>query len=300
MRIRGDKIQYLFIGLACLVLGIVGFFITDKKTNVYQKDIVDISANSGYDWDDLKSDMHVKLTVDNSFGYYMYTTNTKRTNDVSRNYMILDYNQSKKTYGHMMGVEIQSHYFKQWEKLVKNTSSKEIGTFETVTIEGYTAKMDSEQAGYFREYLRDLGFSEKDINEMMSPYFVVAQSKAGFLAYKYFFVAVTIGSVAFLVILIISHNHEAEEKAARFEEPDEYYRPEPLRPKKNEDFQPYIPYERPPAENPAPTQETGGNTETSEYPNIPEAPRGEMKIVKSESFGNFAQYYAETKDKKEE
>ncbi len=143
------------------------------------------------DWTTLKSGQHIEVYLDFVLEPFEITTDTKNNNDVSAIYTVPDL-QISDTDGHIymthfIGVRANARDFSVYDKIVdaswkwwEDTSgSTELGDSGFKYINGSLKKMSSKERGFLESYLKDAGYTNEEINEMIIPYVLVENGSFG-------------------------------------------------------------------------------------------------------------------------
>ena len=162
---------FLILGIALAVLGGKGLVTSVLPA----KDIYDPEL----DWTKLKSGQRVCVNIDYLWDCYEVTTDDYGK-EVTREYALPDLRFEPEVYvAHFIGVTARSDEFSQFDKLVEDSLDWDYGEYELlgergyIPYDGYLKKMDKEDLAFFQSYLKNVGYSESEINDMIVPFLLV-------------------------------------------------------------------------------------------------------------------------------
>lgn len=129
--------------------------------------------------DQFKSQL-VDANIKESFGCYLeaYERNTKtnqtRTTDL---YYIILTGDENSTDWRYMSVKVPPSYESKLEDITENTYNGQLS--DPLLLSGKIKKLDAEELSYFKDFFRDEGFTDEEIDEATLPYYIdVFNSKA--------------------------------------------------------------------------------------------------------------------------
>ena len=168
-----SKTRGLVMGIGFLVIGI-GLIIygTILSINLRQPP-VDLY---NVDWNTLHANQHVEMDVDFLMDCYMeYEKDGKVT---SAFYVMPEFKEDEEGlyFGHFMGVAATSSEFAKFDTIVDKSyewwgnEDAEWNTTDLVHVDGYLRKMSANDKKYMTEYLQEIGYSDEDIKQLISPY----------------------------------------------------------------------------------------------------------------------------------
>ena len=177
-RFFGGIASYV-IAILFLAGGIGAFFYLKNQNatgNSYNtsSSVVNITPDSGYDWNKISDGMHVTLTANNNGGYYEYPG--KGDKPGHRIYFVYNYSQKTNSYDRMIGVWVEPSDYNKWESLEFKLSKD--AYLPTITVTNYVRSMTGEEYSDIRNTLLLSG--DYDVDETMEtivPY-IIAPSAA--------------------------------------------------------------------------------------------------------------------------
>lgn len=111
-----NKIFGFIVSIFLIGLGLVGLFYLSRPKEYSDTTLENISPGSGYNWENIEDGMYVKLDANNQLGYYSYKKDDNGK-DITRLYLVCDYNQISNSYSHIIGVMVDSEEFDKWDSL---------------------------------------------------------------------------------------------------------------------------------------------------------------------------------------
>lgn len=176
--------------------GLVYYFIPVK---VDDQELVDITPDTGYNWEDITDGMYVTLEANNIGGYYSIKQD-ENGNDLIRYYIVYNYSQKYQTWNHIILVYARDYEFAKWDALDSN-ELKPGKYLKTVTVTNYARKMEQYEFKNVRnDYLIEGVDDIDELEKLIIPYII--EPKEEFRKSKYVeigsFVVIGIG----LLILI--------------------------------------------------------------------------------------------------
>ena len=161
---------FLILGIALAVLGGKGL-VTSVMPAKYLYD-------ADCDWSKLKKGQRVYVDLD--YVWDWYEESTSDGNSVSRLYAVpetrYDGNENK-TY--FLSITARANEYSQFDKLAEDSYDYDMGEYEQlgergyIPYDGYLRKMDDEELGFLNNYLKECGFTETEINDMVIPLKIV-------------------------------------------------------------------------------------------------------------------------------
>ena len=162
---------FLILGIALAVLGGKGLV----TSVVPAKDIY----NPEFDWTTLKSGQRVYVKMDYIWDCYEVTTDDSGK-EVTRQYALPDIKFEPTVHmAHFIGITARADEFYQFDKLDEDSIDWENGEYEQlgergyIEYDGYLRKMKDQERGFLESYLKECGYSENEINDMIIPLVLV-------------------------------------------------------------------------------------------------------------------------------
>lgn len=128
---------------------------------------------------EIKSQL-VDVDLQYSFGCYLeeYERNTKtNVTKTTHLYYLTWTGDDNATDWRYLSVKLPVKYEKQMDAITENTYNELLS--EPLHLSGEIKKLDAEEISYFRSFLKELGFTDEDIDESTLPYYInVYASKA--------------------------------------------------------------------------------------------------------------------------
>ena len=172
MKIRLTLV-FLILGILLAILGGKGLVTSVLPA----KDIYDPEV----DWTKLKSGQRVYVNLDYIWDCYEVTTDDNGS-EVTRQYALPDIigdNEGNVYYAHFIGITARAAEFSQFDKLAEDSYDWDMGEYEQlgergyIPYDGYLRKMKDQEREFLESYLKDCGFSDSDIAEMIVPVILV-------------------------------------------------------------------------------------------------------------------------------
>ena len=157
-----------FIAVLLLLIGVGGFLFLKFKPVDQESAAIDISTETGYDWNNLTEGMHVVLNANNCAGYT--THSAKGGQETSRLYYVFNYSQKTNDYSKIIMIYTEPKDYASWDTLEKQKlSPKE--TLKTITVDAYTKKMTPAEFKDARNVMLTSGsFDMDELEDMIVPY----------------------------------------------------------------------------------------------------------------------------------
>ena len=164
--------------------------------------MVDISPEKEYDWGTIKEGMYVKLNANNQMGYYSYKKDDSGK-DISRIYLVYDYNQDKNTYSHLIGVWVDSKDFSEWESLESEQLSPS-KYLKEISVTNYVNKLPSTVLKSLKNSLAIERDDADEIGENLIPYYIGPEIMEDDMAiYRIVcWIAIAVGGITLLISII--------------------------------------------------------------------------------------------------
>lgn len=173
-RILGWRVPIILVaaGVCLLVVGVRGLIIGLLPA----KDLSD----PGLDWGTLHANQHV--TIDNVYtdGYYYYYSEDGA--DTARRYALIDVEniEGQDYMFYFMGINAKKDEFAKFDKISEQMVDWEYGDETTplptdiyIGRDGFLSKMDKDEVEALKDWVRELGWSEEDVNDAVIPYVVM-------------------------------------------------------------------------------------------------------------------------------
>ncbi len=156
-----------FFAVLLLLIGIGGFLFLKFRPVEPETAAVDISTDTGYDWNNITEGMHVVLNANNCAGYT--THSAKGGEETSRLYYVFNYSQKTNDYSKIIMIYTEPKDYAAWDALEnQKLSPKE--TLKTITVDGYTRKMTPAEFKDARNVMLTSGsFDMDELEEMIVP-----------------------------------------------------------------------------------------------------------------------------------
>lgn len=176
------KIKYWLITGFVVVIGVALLI----YAVIYSKSINGTAVNlydANLDWTTLKTNEHIAVDADLTFGYYESVTEDGK--ETSRHYFLCDLkkNDDGWYFAHAIGVIAnRTEDFRKWDRLADSTfalwtDSDFVWTEEPIHVDGLLRKMDDEEIGFARENLQNIGYTDEEIDSFLIPYVLVPDVK---------------------------------------------------------------------------------------------------------------------------
>ena len=204
-----------FLGIILTIIGFAVFFGFREGGGLPEGNVVDITPGSGFDWNRLEEDMHVKITVQNAFGYYFQDREKPR--DISsqyRNYVILDYSKDTKNFDYVIGVHVRQPEFPDWDKLSRDTNLAKGVSGGMIEVEGIIKKNERENTDKLKEFMSRMGIQPDKAEKMVLPYTIVPIEKDKHGVLRYAMLIVGLVGIALVIINVV--NLVLEKKAMQY------------------------------------------------------------------------------------
>ena len=199
-----NKILGYVLAIILIGLGVGGLFYLSHPKDNSNSVLEDITPATGYNWDNISNGMYVKLDANNQAGYYSYKKD-ENGKDITRLYLVYNYNQEKDSYNHLIGVMVDSNDFDDWESLEnRELSPKKYLKEKTVT--NYVHKIPSTVLKSLKSSLvfDKEGEDVDEIEKMLIPYYIGPEAMdEDFAIYKIVaWVAIGVGGIILLISII--------------------------------------------------------------------------------------------------
>lgn len=199
-----NKVFGYIIAILLIGLGIGGLFYLSHPKEYTSSVLEDISPETGYNWGNITKGMYVKLDVNNQVGYYSYKKDDNGK-DITRLYLVYDYNSKTKKYSHIIGVMVDSNEFEDWEALASEDLSSQL-YLKKISVTNYVHKIPSTVLKSLRSSLVfDIDGTDVDeIEKILVPYYIGTEAMEEEVAiYKIVaWVAIGVGGILLLVSII--------------------------------------------------------------------------------------------------
>lgn len=122
--------------------------------------------------DEIKNQL-VKVDLTDNFSYYLeqFKQNTKTgAKTTTHRYYVIWTGDENATDWRYMTIKVPVSYNSRMDKMSENTYN-EIAS-DPITFYGKLKKLDSEELYYFKDYCKDSGMTDADIEEMTLPYYI--------------------------------------------------------------------------------------------------------------------------------
>lgn len=197
-----NKIFGYIIALILIGLGVGGLFYLSHPKDYSNSVLEDISPETGFNWDNIEEGMYVKLDVNNQVAYYSYKKD-ENGKDITRLYLVFDYNQKTNRYSHLIGVMVNSDEFDDWDSLEKGELTQK-KLLKKITVTNYVHKIPST---VLKSLSASLLFDRDDANEiekMIVPYYIGDEAMTeGLAVYKIVaWAAIGLGGILLIVSVI--------------------------------------------------------------------------------------------------
>lgn len=196
-----NKIFGFIVAIILIGLGAGGLFYLSHPKDYSNSVLEDISPETGFNWDNIKEGMYVKLDANNQAAYYSYKKD-ENGKDITRLYLVFDYNTKTNKYSHLIGVMVNSDEFDDWDSLENGKLTPKY--LKKITVTNYVHKIPST---VLKSLSSSLVFDRDDANEiekMLVPYYIGPEAMTEDLAiYKIVaWVVVVIGGILLLVSIV--------------------------------------------------------------------------------------------------
>ena len=160
-----------FFAIVILALGIGGMVYFYLPNNEPEPELIDISADTGYDWKSLNDGMYVQLNANNACGFRSFETD-ENGKDISRLYFVYNYSQKTNKYDYFISVYVKSSDFEKWDSLESEVFAK--GKYmKTLTVANYVHKMDRVLVTDIRNSMLIDGIDDMDeLEKLIVPYYI--------------------------------------------------------------------------------------------------------------------------------
>lgn len=166
-----NKVFGFIVSIFLIGLGVGGLFYLSHPKEYSDAVLEDISPMNGYNWDDIKEGMYVKLDANNQIGYYSYSKD-ENGKDTTRLYLVCDYNTITKSYSHIIGVMVNSEDFDKWDSL----ESKDLSSVNYLKKASVTDHVHKIPSTVLKSLKNSLVFDWDDdadkIEKILIPYYV--------------------------------------------------------------------------------------------------------------------------------
>ena len=197
------KIFGYIISIILIGLGIGGLFYLSHPKEYSDAVLEDISPETRFDWSTLEAGMYVKLEANNQIGYYSYKKDDNGK-DITRLYLVYDYNQKSNSSSHVIGVMVDSDEFDDWDSLESENLSP--GKYlKKITVTDHVHKIPST---VIKSLKNSLVFDREEdadkIVAMLVPYYIGAGVMSEDIAiYKIVaWVAIAVGGILLIVSIV--------------------------------------------------------------------------------------------------
>lgn len=178
-------IRFIIIAIVCL--GVVGYGLIDfvsgllPATNIYYEDC---------DWEQLKSGQHVKFDLDFVLDPFEETTDSKTNRSISQIYTVPDLREHSDGLvymDHYMGIKVNASEYYRYNMIVEasynwwedTTGKVPFAQSGSIAVDGRLKKMTGEEQKFIKEYLKDYGYTEEEIDSYVTPYVIIARKSVG-------------------------------------------------------------------------------------------------------------------------
>lgn len=197
-----NKVFGYIIAILLIGLGVGGLFYLSHPKDYSDSVLEDISPETGFNWDNIKEGMYVKLDANNQAAYYSYKKD-ENGKDITRLYLVFDYNQKTDKYSHLIGIMVNSEEFDDWDSL-ENGKLTQKQYLKKITVTNYVHKIPSTVLKSLRS---SLVFDREDVDEiekMLVPYYIGEEAMTEeFAIYKIVaWVGVAMGGILLIVSII--------------------------------------------------------------------------------------------------
>ena len=162
---------FLILGIVLAVLGGKGLVTSVLPA----KDIYDPEL----DWTKLKPGQRVYVNIDYIWDCYEVTTDDYGK-EVTREYVLPDLIFEPEVYvAHFIGVTARASEFSQFDKLNEDSLDWDYGEYEQlgergyIPYDGYLKKMKKDELEFLQSYLKNLGYTDTEISDMIVPVVLV-------------------------------------------------------------------------------------------------------------------------------
>lgn len=165
------QIVLVLLGAFMTIFGITAS-ISYSKPPVYLYD-------ENLPWDTIKNNQHINGDVDFVCGYYEELEDKKTGEAVTRFYLLPDYKEDK-----FITLRVTSDEFEKYDLQTQKTFdcySEQIsyGEMTLIDIDGRTRKLSKENKEFLTSYLKSVGYSEAEIDDVAVPYMIVQDESDG-------------------------------------------------------------------------------------------------------------------------
>ena len=160
-----------------LVAGVVILFFGIREKSAMNTKAIDLNDES-VEWSELKVNDHVEMDIDFIMDYFMTTTDDGK--ETMRDYLMprIELDDGYYNFSEFIGVHVgRTDDFGDYDRLADDSLDWWNGDdlekdYESIHIDGLLRKMTSDQKKYCTEYLDEMGYSQSEIDDMMTEYVI--------------------------------------------------------------------------------------------------------------------------------